>query len=97
MLARGLQPHQIDDVNHTNFQLGQMLTKNGNCSQDLQRGRVSAACHHHVRLATLVIAGPLPDAKPFRAVDNRGVHAQPLRQCMLAGDDHIDVVPVRKQ
>ena len=70
-----------------------MLAKDGNGGQNLQRGRVSAAGHHHVRLAVLVVAGPLPDADSFRAMHHRGVHGQPLRQGVFAGHHHVDVMP----
>ncbi len=70
-----------------------MLAKDGNGRQDLQRRRVAATRHHHVRLGALVVAGPLPDADPFRAMHDRGVHGQPLRQRVLARHDDVDVVP----
>ena len=93
MLAGGLQLHQIDDIDHPDLQIGQMLAKDRNRGQDLQRRRVAAAGHHHVRLGVLVVAGPLPDADAFRAMHDRRVHRQPLRQRVLAGDHHVDVVP----
>ena len=69
-----------------------MLAQDRNGGQDLQRGRVSAAGHHHVRLAALIVAGPLPDADAFRAMDDGRIHRQPLRQGMLAGDHDVDVI-----
>ena len=93
VLAAGLQPHEIDDVDHADFQIGQMLTQDRHGSQDLQRGRVAAAGHHHVRFAALIVAGPLPDADSFGAMHNRLFHGQPLRQCMFAGHDHVHIVP----
>ena len=70
-----------------------MLAQNGNGGQNLQRGRVAAAGHHHVRLGALVVAGPLPDADAFRAMHHGGVHGQPLRKGVFAGDDDVDVMP----
>jgi hypothetical protein len=93
MLALGLQLHQIDDIDHSDFQIGQMLTKDGNGSQNLQGGRVSAAGHHYIWLGVLVVAGPLPDANSFRAMHNCGIHSQPLRKGMFASNHHVDVVP----
>ena len=75
------------------FKVGQMLAKNGNRRQNLKSRRVAAARHHDVRLAALIVAGPLPDAKPFRAMDHGGIHAQPLRQSVFAGHHHVDVIP----
>ena len=88
VLALGLQLHQIDDIDYPDFQIRQMLTKDGNGGQDLQRGRVSAAGHHHVGLGVLVVAGPLPDADAFRAMHDGGVHGQPLREGVFAGLGH---------
>ena len=93
MLALRLQLHQIDDIDHPDFQIGQMLAQNGNGGQNLQRGRVAAAGHHHVRLGVLVVAGPLPDANSFRAMHDCGVHGQPLREGVFAGHHHVDVMP----
>ena len=42
--------------------------------------------------AALVVAGPLPDANAFRAVHDRGLHGQPLRQCVFSSHHHVDVV-----
>ena len=93
MLALRLQLHQVDDVDHPDLQIGQMLAKDRDGRQNLERRRVAAAGHHDVRLAALVVAGPLPDADAFRAMHDRRVHGQPLRQRVLAGHHHVDVVP----
>ena len=93
VLALRLQLHQIDDIDHPDLQIGQMLAQNGNGGQNLQRGRVAAAGHHHVRLGVLVVAGPLPDADAFRAMHDGGVHGQPLREGVFAGHHHVDVMP----
>ncbi len=93
VLTRRLQLHEINDINHPDFQIGHMLAKDGNGSQNLQRGRVAAAGHHDVRLGVLVVAGPLPDANSFRAMHDRGVHGQPLWEGVLACHHHIDVIP----
>src|SRR5277367_2116080 len=93
MLALGLELHQIDDIDHTDFQIGQMLTKDGNSSQNLQSGCVSAAAHYYIRLCVLGVAGPLPDANSFCAMHNSSIHSQPLREGMFACNHYIDVVP----
>ena len=89
----GSQLHQIDDVDHPDLQVGQMLAKDRNGGQRLQRGDVAAARHHHVRLAALIVAGPLPDADPLRAMRDGGVHGQPLGGVVLAANHDIDVIP----
>ena len=49
VLALGLQLHQINDIDHPDFQIGQMLAKDRNGGQNLQGGRVAAAGHHNIR------------------------------------------------
>ncbi len=92
MLALRLQLHQIDDVDDADLQLRQMLAQDGHRRQRLQRRHVAAAGHDDVGLGVLVVAGPLPDADALGAVLDGGVHRQPLRRRMLAGDHDVDVV-----
>ena len=69
-----------------------MLAEDVDRGQRLERGHVAAAGHHHVGLAALVVAGPLPDADAGGAVLDGRVHVEPLQRGLLAGDDHVDVV-----
>ena len=92
MLACRLQLHQIDDVDHTDLQFGQIFTQDGHGRQDLQRRRVSATGHYHVGFAVLVVACPLPDAKTLRAVHDGLFHSQPLRQSVFPGNHHVHVM-----
>src|SRR5664280_2840364 len=75
VLGLRLQFHEIDDINYPDFQAGQMLAKDRNGSQYLQRRRVSATGHDHIRLGALVVAGPLPDTDSFRAMYDRLFHS----------------------
>ena len=75
------------------FRSGRCCAQNGNCGQNLQRGRVAAAGHDHIRFGVLVIAGPLPDANSFGAMHDRRVHGQPLREGVFACDHHVDIMP----
>jgi len=93
VLGLRLQPHQIDDIDHPDFQIGQMFAEYGNGSQDLQRGRVSATGHHHVRLGALVVAGPLPDADTFRTMNDSRFHGQPLGQRVFPRNYNVYIVP----
>jgi hypothetical protein len=70
-----------------------MLAKDGHGSQDLQRGRVTAAGHDNIRLRALIVARPTPDANSFRAMDDRRLHVQPLGKCVLSGNHDVHVVP----
>ena len=92
VLGLRLQLHEVDDVDHPDFQVGQMLAQNGNRGERFQRGHVAGASHHHVRLGVLVIAGPLPDADAFCAVRDGSVDRQPLRRRVFARDHDIDIV-----
>jgi hypothetical protein len=92
MFAGRLQPHQIDDVDYPNLQLGQMLAKDGYSSQDIQCRRIAAAGHHHVQFTILVVAGPLPDAHSLRAMHDCLVHSEPLRQGVLASHDDVHII-----
>ena len=80
MLTWRLQLHQVDDVDHPDFQLGQMLAQDGDSGQRLQRGHVATAGHDHVGCNGLVVAGPLPDNSltlgPVLSAPVRGVNAQ---------------------
>src|SRR5262249_10912331 len=58
----------------------------------LERRYVAAASHDDVRLATLVVRGPRPDAQPFGAVFDGLLHRQPLRRRLLARDHNVYVV-----
>ena len=88
-----LQLHQIDDVDHADFQLGQMFTQDRNGGQRLQRRHVAGAGHDHVRLGVAVAAGPFPDADALGAMHGGLFHRQPMRGRVFARDHDIDVVP----
>jgi hypothetical protein len=40
----------------------------------------------------LIVAGPLPNADAFRAMDDGRVHGEPLRKRVFAGDHDVDVI-----
>ncbi|MDB5387880.1 MAG: hypothetical protein JWM11_3526 [Planctomycetaceae bacterium] len=92
VLGIGLQSHQIDDIDHSDFQVWKRISQNGYCRQCLQGGNVATAGHHDIRTPSVIIAGPLPDTDACGAVLDRLVHRQPLRGGMLSGDYDIDVV-----
>ena len=53
------------------FSSGEVLAQQIDRGQALQGGHVTAAGHDHVRLAALVVAGPVPDADAGGAVLDR--------------------------
>ena len=87
----GLEPHQVDDVDDADPQVGQVLAEDVDRGERLQRRDVAGAGHHDVRLA-VVVARPVPDADAARAVEDRLVHRQVVQGRLLAGDDDVDVV-----
>jgi len=92
VLTLRLKLHQVHHVNHPDLEAREKLPEQLNGSQRFQRGDVAAAGHHDVRLATLVVAGPRPDAKAGDAMCDRIVHVQPLGRRLLAGHDDIHIV-----
>ena len=69
-----------------------MLAQDGDGGQRLQRGHVATAGHDDIGFAAGVAAGPMPDADAGGAVRHGGVHRQPLRRLIFAGDHDVDVV-----
>ena len=93
VLARRLQPHQVDDVDHAHLQLRQLFPQERGRSQRLQRRHVATAGQHDVGLGAVVLARrPLPDAEPTGAVGDGLLHRQVGQLGLLAGDDEVDVV-----
>ena len=62
-------------------------------AEGLQGGGLPAAGQDDVRLSTLVVGGPLPDADAVGTVLDGLVHGEPLGPGVLGGHHHIDVIP----
>ena len=92
MFALRLQLHQVHDIDDANLQFWQMLAQDRDGGERLQRGHVATAGHDNIRFAAGVAAGPMPDADALGAVRHGGVHRQPLRRLILAGDDDVHIV-----
>ena len=92
MLGAGLEGHQVHDVDDADLEFGDVLAQHFDRGQRFERGDIAGAGHHHVGLAAGIVAGPRPDAEAGGAVLDGGVHVQPLRRGLFAGDDDIDVV-----
>ena len=60
--------------------------------QCLLRGNVTGGGHHDVGLAPFVIAGPIPDANAFGAMDDGFLQIQILQVLLLVAHDHVHVV-----
>ena len=92
VLGRGLEAHQVDDVDDAHLQLGQPLAQDRRRGERLERRHVAAARHHDVGLLAVVVRRPVPDADSAGAVGDRVLHRQELERGLLAGDDDVDVV-----
>ena len=93
VLGRRLQAHQVHHVDDPDPQVGELLAEDAGGGEHLQRGYVPGAGHDHVGLlAVVVVAGPLPDPGAPGAVQDRGLHVQPVRIGLLARHDHVHVV-----
>jgi hypothetical protein len=92
VLGLRLQPHQVDDVDHADFQVGEVLAHDGHGGERLQRGYIAAADHDHVGQSAFVVRCPLPDTDARGAVLDGGVHRQPLRGRVLARDHEVHVM-----
>jgi len=78
MLALGLQRHQVDDIDHADFDSRKKFAQQLNSRERFERRDVAGAGHHHVRFAALIVAGPLPNTEARRAMSAGGVHVEPL-------------------
>ena len=92
VLGLRLQPHEIDDVNDADLQLGQMLAHDRNGRESFECRDVAAAGHDDIGRDFLIVARPRPDADAFGAMLDRGVHREPLRRGMFSRDDDVDVM-----
>ncbi len=92
VLRLGLKLHEVNDVNHPDFELGQMLAHYRNGGERLKRGHIASTGHHNIRFGILIAARPLPDADAFGAVRYGGLHREPLGRRMLAGNNDVHVM-----
>jgi hypothetical protein len=91
MCGGGLQPHQVDHVDHPNFQVGKVAVEQVGGGEDLQGGYVAGGGQDHVGVAA-VGGRPVPDSQAAGGVQRGGVHVQPGGCGLFAGHDYVDVV-----
>ena len=91
MLFVGLQRHEVNNVDDTNFDLRDHGTQNFHRSERFDRRDIPRTRHHHIGIST-VITRPLPHAQSFRAVLSRLFHGEPLRLGLLSGNDQVHIV-----
>jgi len=93
MLGIRLEAHEVDHVHEPDLELRQVLAEQRRRGQRLERRYVAAAGEHDVRLTGLVVRRPVPDPGAARAMNNRVLHREEGQRGLLAGDDHVHVVP----
>ena len=93
MLRGRLQLEQIHHVDEADLHLRQLAVEDGYGGQRLQCRGLSGAGEDDVRLLSLVVAGPVPDADALGTVLHCLRHGQPLGAGMLRGHDHVHIVP----
>jgi len=64
MLGRRLQRHQIHHIHYAKLDVREILPQEVNRRERFERGDISCAGHHRVRLRALVIARPVQMPMP---------------------------------
>jgi hypothetical protein len=62
VLGLRLQLHEVDDVDHPDFQVGQMPAHEGDGGERFQGGHIPTAGHDHAWRNASVVAGPPTDS-----------------------------------
>ena len=78
MFRTRLQFEQIDHVDETDLQVGELLAQQYRCCQSFLRGNIARGSYNHVGLTALIVTSPFPDADAFRAVLDCSVHVQDI-------------------
>src|ERR1700756_424490 len=92
MFGTGLQFEEIDHIDESDLNVRKFFAEEGSRSEGLLSRNVPGGSHHHVRFTCLIIAGPIPDADAFGAMDDGLVHTQILQMLLLVADDYVHVV-----
>ena len=74
VLGFRLQFEEVDDVDETDLKLRKIFPKQSCRRQGFHGGNVAGAGHYHVRFASLVRAGPIPDTYTFGAMLDGLIH-----------------------
>jgi hypothetical protein len=79
MLSAGLQLEEVNHVDKTNLDIREFLAQQGDCRQRLLCWYVPGARHNQVGLATLVVAGPIPNTDALGTVRDRRIYVEVLQ------------------
>src|ERR1051326_5960458 len=83
---------QIDHVDDTDLQVRKFLAQDCGRRESFQRYHITRAGHHYVRLMTLVVAGPRPNANSFLAVPDGSIHVEILEMGMFVRHDDVHII-----
>src|SRR5215813_7073127 len=92
VFGRWLDGHQVNDIDYTNLDIGEMPAKQIDGCKSLQSGNVSGTSHHYIGFGLRIRAGPIPDTYAIRAMLNGSLHIEPLQRRLLTGHDDVHVV-----
>src|SRR6266508_2758727 len=93
MLAARLKRHQINYVDDANLLIRKVLQKNIYRSECFKRGHVPGTSQGHIRLGSLVVAGPFPYTNSLRTMLDCGIHVEILQRGLLVGTHPLHVAP----
>ena len=88
----GDELEEVDDVDAADFEGGEVLQEEVDCSEGLVGRDVAARGHDYVGLGALVGREARPDADALCAVHDGVGHGEVLEVFLLVGDDDVDVV-----
>ena len=92
MLAMGNQLKEIDHVDESDLELGEVFAQQSSGSKRLHGWYVAARGHDHVGLFPLVVGCPIPDSDTFGTVLDGSIHVEVLKMLLLICHDNVDVV-----
>ncbi len=97
MLARVLQPHQVDHVDEADAERRHLPGQKSHSSKRFEGRYVARRRHDHIDLLTLLLGtGPVPDADSACSVFARFLDREKGGGRLLSGDDHVDIVTARQ-
>jgi len=79
MLALGLHTEQINDVDESDLQVGEMLAQHSGGRKRLLGWNVTTTSDDHVGLAPFIVARPFPNTYALGAMGDRRVHVEELQ------------------
>ena len=83
---------QVSHVHHAHAPRRGFFAQNLCGGNDLQRQVIATTGERHLRVFSVVCAGPTPDRSPNATMFDGFLHCEPLRHRLLADDDQIDVI-----